>query len=378
MKKIHHFLFYILSFYYLLFTNASALVWHIGEVISTRHDDWYRVSCSILDQEIWFESHLPLNPAGEAFANCLILPALQMGADIHLDFPVDFSWFENVQKLVSVYHEWWGTPLRNPLIVTSFRNDVERKSNKMGSCFTCGVDSYHTLLCENYPIEFLVYAHGLDIPLSDEAKFSTLSKEIKKVCLALNKQALFIRTNVRSHPIVNSLEWGEKMHGPVLAAVGLLSSFQIGQFVIPGSNRINKDTKWGSHWRTDPLHSTSFSEIIHSEETEKISRPIKTAHISFHPLVRENLRVCWRDRNKWNCSQCEKCVRTMIDLCSIHALENYDQVFDLSVPLFQRIDALDKVNANSLFFLNYSVQRPLPENVLFSLQKLIERSSPQY
>jgi hypothetical protein len=143
MKKINYF-FYVFFFSYSLFSNASD--WHVGEVISNRHDEWYRVSCSLLDQEIWFESPLPLNPTSEAFASLLILPALEMGKDIHLDFSVDRQWFENVQELVSVYHEWWGTPLRNPLIVTSFKDNEKSQLNKMGSCFTCGVDSYHTLL----------------------------------------------------------------------------------------------------------------------------------------------------------------------------------------------------------------------------------------
>jgi len=375
MKKIRLIPFYMFLLFYSLFCSASN--WHIGKITSTRHGEWYRVSCYIVDQEIWFESPLPLNPTGEAFANLLILPALEMGKDIYLDFPVDRQWFENVQKLISVYHEWWGTPLRNPFIVTSFRNNEKKRLNKVGSCFSCGVDSYHTLLCENYPIDFLVCVHGLDIPLADEIKFSTLSEEIKKICRILNKQPLFIRTNVRNHPVISSLDWGEKMCGPVLGAIGLLSSFHIGQLVIPGSsgNTIRKDFRWGSHWRTDPFHSSSFSEIIHPEEADKIDRRLKIALISTHPLVKENLRVCWEGRNSWNCSQCTKCVYTMVDLCASNALEDFHQVFDLSIPLIKRIDGLERISTESFFFHYYSIQQQdLPDNIQSSLQKLMGRS----
>ncbi|HAW51640.1 MAG TPA: hypothetical protein DCX54_04825, partial [Flavobacteriales bacterium] len=79
---------------------------------------------------------------------------------------------------------------------------------------------------------------------------------------------------------------------------------------------------------TDPLIdgfvSTDSMDIIHHGCTHK--RVEKTDQIADWNIAKELLWVCTEHRfkeNSWNCSRCEKCMRTMIPLYALGKLENF-------------------------------------------------------
>lgn len=364
-------------FYLFLFLNVNLAwsAWQINQIHSSESNGTYKVSCDFAGENVWFESTSSLNDSVEAFASLFLLPALARKAEILIDLPVDREWYENIQKLIPIYCEWWGYPLRNPLIVKSFKAAAIQPEKSYGSCFSCGVDSFYTLLGEGYPIEYLVYIQGFDSPLSDINKISGMVEATNEVCFHLHKKPVFIRTNARIHPLIKSLDWGTHANGPFLASVAHLLSDHIDHFVIPSSNYVGASKKWGSHWRTDSLYSSSTTHILHPAESDKVSRPLKTAFIASYPIVQEKLRVCWQARPEWNCSCCEKCIRTMVDLCACNSLQNFGHTFDLSIPLPIRIDSLHKVDSNAIHFFKESLKQNLPKDVRQALIRLIERSA---
>ena len=98
------------------------------------------------------------------------------------------------------------------------------------------------------------------------------------------------------------------------------------------------DSPWGSHWKLDPLWSSSRLEVVYFGADHR--RAEKVVAIAREPLARQYLRVCWEHRDaRANCSKCEKCIRTRLVLASVGALDDFP-VFDGMASLARDLDAL--------------------------------------
>jgi hypothetical protein len=106
-------------------------------------------------------------------------------------------------------------------------------------------------------------------------------------------------------------------HGTLLAAVAYLLSPTIGTVYIPSTHDYSQLFPWGSHPILDPLWSTEATTIIH--DGCDALRLEKTAVIAKHEVALRHLRVCWG--GEYNCGACNKCVRTIISLQALGALE---------------------------------------------------------
>ncbi len=58
----------------------------------------------------------------------------------------------------------------------------------------------------------------------------------------------------------------------------------------------------------------------------------KTRSIAFDPSVRKHLHVCWQNTGRYNCSICEKCLRSKIALKLIGVLADFE-TFDANLSL---------------------------------------------
>ena len=54
----------------------------------------------------------------------------------------------------------------------------------------------------------------------------------------------------------------------------------------------------------------------------ELNRVERLALISQYPVLLDNIRVCWMDSAAYNCGQCEKCLRTMVALEGLGALQH--------------------------------------------------------
>jgi hypothetical protein len=178
--------------------------------------------------------------------------------------------------------------------------------------FTCGVDSFYSLLHSGYEIDALVMVHGYDVRLWDEPRSAMLRQSVAAAAQATGKRALHVRTNLRDHQGFNRVHW-QQTHGGALAAVGHLVGVEFGRWLISSSNHRSYDVPYGSHWDTDPLWSSSSAQFVHV--AADVWRTDKLAAIAHSELAREHLSVCFRQRGTTrNCGRCEKCVRTMLIL----------------------------------------------------------------
>ena len=143
---------------------------------------------------------------------------------------------------------------------------------------------------------------------------------IRKIGLHFDKRVIEIETNVGL--FLDSYLLSLYSHGAFLSSVGhLLSSFFC-LIYIPASYTYADTNRllWGSHPRVDPLWSTEALGFIH--DGCEATRVEKAALIAKSDVALNSLRVCFVGHNlPYNCGRCEKCIRTMINLHCVDALD---------------------------------------------------------
>lgn len=322
----------------------------------------------------WSES-TALEPAVEAFAGPLLLPAMKAGAVVRIEAPVDATWVLGTRTLTGVFAEWWGYPARYPFQLDSVVRDETHPAPGHGLCFTGGVDSFFSLLTASSRYDHLVYVHGLDVPIDDAVRRKAVTASLEAVAAETGKRIAFVYTDLREHPVLASVSW-ERAHGAVLAAAGHLLGSRIGQLSIPPSWNVRRRRPWGSHPQTDELWSTHRVRIHHGDAT--VRRLERIRQIAHYPVVWRHLRVCWENlAPTGNCSRCEKCLRTMTNLAALGVLERFE-AFDASPSLAARIDGLGPVAPSSIRLWATLLERGLPDAVAAAVRRLIARSRPPW
>jgi len=289
------------------------------------NDKEYNINLNSNDNVLLDNMETPL-----AFA----LPAaMTLNLPIFIDGSISREYLENINKLMKHYEINYPNFKSVPIKCKSFLDFESQKKNRCGSFFSGGVDSFYTLLKRIDEIDTLIVLYGFDITLKDAAKINKTKIATRKVAYKLKKQLIEIEGNF-TKVITDYCDWLSEGHGFALASASRTLSSLFDIIYIPGSHSINKQKNWGSSIYTDQQHSDSRLSIVHdSDQSERIDKMI---YISKNDLVLENLRVCGDvpyDGN-YNCCRCEKCIRTMLQLWSIHKL---NQCSAFHLPLTPKV-----------------------------------------
>lgn len=328
-----------------------------------------QISCSIDDHTVWFRSpDLQLKATPEALYSAFVIPCMLQGVTLEGDRSVCSQWYANICSLTEILADAWGIPDKSPVLETSQYSDS--RSHSEAQFFSGGVDSFYSLLTSRSTPRFLIFVHGFDIALSDSVRFEHANNSLTTVSKAIGSTPCVISTNLRKHPLIASVNWNDA-HGGALAAVAHLLQPHVGTVTIPPSWHKSANIVYGSCWQIDHLWSSRRLEIKHGDAS--YTRIERLRVIAENPLAQQHLRVCWENKAPTgNCSRCEKCVRTMLELHIIGKLENFE-VFDLGVPLSDLIDSLPALHNT----YNYAeaLQSGVDRKLESSLKRLIRRSS---
>jgi hypothetical protein len=139
-----------------------------------------------------------------------------------------------------------------------------------------------------------------------------------------------VETNLRTF-LDRYAAWARLAHGSAMASVGLLLLPFFRRLYVASTHTYADLFPWGSHPMLDPLWSTEGLEFVH--DGCEASRVDKTRLIAQSETALRFLRVCWRNPDgAYNCGQCEKCVRTMVNLHAVGALDrcrSFDRSLDI-------------------------------------------------
>jgi hypothetical protein len=282
-----------------------------------RHEIYFRFPASCADL---------LAGGPEAFLCGLLVPAMSLGARLISRVPVSARMLRGFRRAQVALHHMYPDLLRVVPVEAPIRSGpIPDPGHLMGSFFSCGVDSFYTVLDNlehpkpgNPPLTHLLFMRGLETVPSQERDAEQSAVIARDAARALGLTLLEGETNLRSFFPV---DWGP-WNGTGLAATAHALGRGFGVFLIPAGSRYwtVAPPSIGSHPLIDESCRTEWTRI-HNDGAHA-SRPRKVAAMSHNDLVLSHLRICTQSRSgPRNCGRCNKCLRTMVALEAAGVLE---------------------------------------------------------
>jgi hypothetical protein len=280
---------------------------------------------------LWFEVPAgcgdALSQRGDPFLPPLLMHSLIHPARVVIEADLSPYLVTSVKRVAALLEDWNLPPERARGAVVDIRGPLvapAHRGHAVGAFFSGGVDSFYTVLknITRYPtndaraLTHLVMLHGFDVREEDTALFARLSGPLRDAAAALGRGFLPVRTNARA--LFGSDDF-DFTHGVVLAGVAHAIAGMFHTVYVASSYPYSELRPWGSHPVLDPLWASERLDFVH--DGAERSRPEKIAFISSSPVALRALRVCWMQRDAYNCGKCEKCIRTMLGLAAHGVLE---------------------------------------------------------
>lgn len=310
------------------------------------------------------------------FLAAVLLPCMKRGEDIVIDGSVSSKLLEGVEKIMDLYESWSLGFHRVSVHVKSQKKD-RSNSKYIASFFSGGVDSFYTYLKNKKEaknkISHFILVHGFDIVLSNTDFFHDVTKSIQRVAREENIELITVKTNAGE--IIESRILWDFGHGGALAAVALCLRNRLKRIYISSAVSTEELYPYGTHPDLDKHWSTETMQVIH--EGTEYNRLEKVIHcISKSSLALKHLRVCNQNlKEKYNCSRCFKCLRTMEELICADALdrsETFDKTIDLKAVEDVYYDHYYAVRGNRI--LSYLKKHNKAPQLQASLTKALQKS----
>lgn len=309
-------------------------------------------------QELYFETDdefadgLTCNP--HAFLLASIVPALRHGERrVSLEGELCPDLRDGLTVAMGWLMHWFYAADRPPVQIEAKTQRVIPalwRKERAGQFFSGGIDSLATLRANrlNYPPEhpgsikdgLLVY--GLEVGKEEDQYdvFAQVYGSLRDTAARAGLTLIPAYTNV--YRLQRDLDpdwhfWAYQFQGTALAAVAHAFTRRLDTVSIASSLDIEHQMPYGTHPLLDPSYSSRDMRIRHENVT--MSRFDKVALIAEWDVALQNMRVCNRTYDyrpeTFNCGQCEKCVRTMLELLALGKLgeTNAFPVHDVSPEL---------------------------------------------
>jgi hypothetical protein len=274
---------------------------------------------------IYFRSNdVPLTGNVEAFLAAAILPAMKVGGTLVAEGKANRRFLDALDTIIAIYRTWVSSLQRLEIRGVLPARARASQEGRVGTFFSGGVDSFYTFLKHRDEITDLIYVHGFDMSLENHPLRKRISSLIHEIGSSFGKRVIEVETNLRSFldAYFRLREaWGPLTHGVVLSSVGHVLFPFFKRIFIAATHTYNDLFPWGSHPLLDPLWSTETLEFIH--DGGEATRIDKVALLSKFDIALKSLQVCRSPRSQraYNCGLCEKCLRTMINLHVVGALD---------------------------------------------------------
>ncbi|NLE44666.1 MAG: hypothetical protein GX620_08080 [Chloroflexi bacterium] len=293
--------------------------------------------CDRAPQEVYYETthefgqYLACDP--HAFLTGSLLPAIRCGERrIAVDEPICPELRTGLAAATAWLKQW---SLLEGSIQIETRGDIRYPQNgrtRAGAFLSGGVDSLAILHCNraDFPpdhpssIRDALFVHGFDMGglegTDDELTSYELALDaLRPVAQDAGVNLIPVRTNVR-HLLDDVQFWIYQFHGAALASVAHAFSGRLSCVSI-ASDRSIADLRDKS---THPLLEPNFSSANLRVNLAGLlySRLDRVRLISDWQVALDSLRVCTMNPpGKLNCGECEKCLRTMLQLLAVDSLD---------------------------------------------------------
>jgi hypothetical protein len=268
---------------------------------------------------------------------------------IAIDAPVCPMLVDNLSTVLGWWNRWSDKPPCDIRIETQ-RATVSCAGRQPATAFfSGGVDSFHMLhrnrklYGRGNPafIERAIIVHGFDVGRrkrnAEEPLFAGIRKRIEDAVLDQSLQVATCRTNLRHIALAPGF-WTDRFYGAAAFAMGHAAVAGPSYLMLAGTHDIDNLSPIGSNPAVDIQFSSQRLQVVH--EGARFSRLQKVRELLEWPTALDNLRVCAQGgRTDYNCRECEKCLRTRLELLVVGCEET--KAFGASAfdpALLQRIE----------------------------------------
>lgn len=283
-----------------------------------------------------FEEGLTCDP--HAFLVGCVLPAMHHGEKrVRIDADICPELRENLNTAMHWIRHWYYGPDRELVTIEAgIRRGLphERTTGRTGFFFSGGIDCLAALRANrlNYPKEhpgyirdgLLIYGQNIESDSRPET-FAKACAEFAELVAESGIVLVPVYSNIRL--LDDSKEMFSINHGAILGAVAHAFSRRLTSVCVSASDSIpglrfvrSPIVKpHGSHPLLDPCFGSSDMRIRHDGIT--MTRLDKTRLIAEWDTALRNIKVCGPNWPGRNCGQCEKCIRTMLELLAVGVLD---------------------------------------------------------
>jgi hypothetical protein len=262
------------------------------------------------------------------------------------------------------------------------------RQERAGLFLSGGIDSFSALRFNrlSFPMEhpwsvkdaLVVYGLEMDAPESFVHVLNSLSKVTSEAHIELIPVYTNLYLPYRQEDAANGFFfWWNKFMGGALAAVAHSFTRRLTVVSIASDYDIAHQRPHGSHPLLDPNYSSIDLRIRHDGLT--MSRFAKTKLVADWDVALRHIRVCNMYKlygpESLNCGECEKCLRTMLALLALGALEKTNAFSDKEISE-ELLRSRLKINDINLNFYEELVA-PLSARGHHDLVTIIKRKSAE-
>lgn len=321
----------------------------------------------------------PAPDALDGYVFSIIFNVMEQGLPVRIHGALTETACRNLHELQDVWACWRPEKYRHVDIRPDTIPDLHtrQRRSKAIAAFSGGVDGSFTAIRHahkllgnaSYPLTDVLLVHGFDVPLDKPDTFDQLRNRVKPLIDELGLGFRMIRTNIKTE----SRQHWEDSYSAQLS--GCLHSFsdEFG-FALIGSGESYSELAfpWGSTPITDNLFGGDLMQV--RLDGSGYTRTEKVELISRYPTALSVLKVCWEgDAQDRNCGQCEKCIRTKLNLLAVGVRNPpcFDEPLDLESILKIRLrNDIQFVELKSI--LKFAVAKGLDEPWMNLIRARIE------
>ncbi len=303
-----------------------------------------------IEANLFIEGNVDLVRHATPWVPALLPIAMWAGADVSVAGAVDPAVVASSRHAQALLHRWYPS-LSVVDVHPAQALPEEPPAAGVGCFFSGGVDSFFSVLRHREEVTHLIFAHGFDIPIGNEDLAGRARAAAREAAESLGRPLIEIRTNLRELSNGRS-DWQTQYHGAAMAAVGHAISGHVSRILVPGSYSEKDLHPWGTHPDLDPHWSGSRVGFEH--DSVDVTRAEKVRGLADHQVALDHLRVCYKNKGgAYNCGRCEKCLRTMINLSTVDALQR-----SRTLPRTLDLKAVRRMRVSSEaahFFINENI-----------------------
>jgi len=299
---------------------AATVLWERGGRKGRRMDVWIAVPVDVAAD---------LRAAPEAFLVTGALVAMyHRERRIQVEGVLDPRTVAGTTRAMALLADWWRQA--PPVAIEGEVGARPRvaETTRVAAFLSGGIDSLAVVRVDRRErpastagaiCEAWVVADGFDpFPMVPGSRYWS---DLTAIAADVELPLLPVTTNLRRMEPTNTF-FLRYLHGAFLAAIGHALGGRAARVRIASGGDRKHPVPWGSHEDLDPHYGGGAVEVVHDRRGGH--RLEKVALVVAWPAARDRFRVCLHSAGHpagfVNCGECEKCLRTRLELAALGAL----------------------------------------------------------